>query len=215
LGQYRERSSLHKIDRLLQVYEIERSDHQNASVLNAAVISVALAYIVAVAAFLGNPSVASTLGGLVLLTPFPVLSLNGYITLQVGTGMLRREYLLHLEALIVHKSSDKRRSHPRFVALYHAMLLGRRTWITGSLTALTFGSPLVTSAAFTAYVVGPIAHAYNADGAWILVAAIVYGAFILLNVCSLIFIRRRLSRKASAVKHGAARRLKEARTTWS
>jgi hypothetical protein len=202
-------------EQLLTVYQVERSDQQNASILNAAVISVALAYIVAVTSFLSNSSSRQGLGSMVLLTPFPVLSLNGYITLQVSTGVLRRNYLLHLESLLAGTPHRYGKTHPRFVALYHSLILGWGGLPTALLTFLTYWSPLVTSVFFTTYVVNPVAK-QNHIARWLDGAAIgAYSTMIALNVIAIVSVYIRIGKTTAELRQSSIERLTAAHSVWT
>lgn len=199
---------------LLQgTYAVERSDQQNASVLNAAVISVALAYVVAATSFLSNPSNVQQLGVLTLATPFPVLSLNGYISLQVAAGALRRSYLLRLESQMV---GTARSGSPIFVALYHSLLLdGRvRSLPFKLLTTLTMWSPLVTSGAYTWWVMVDQSRLTTASAVTVRVVGGIYAAMLLLNIIVLLLASFLATRTPQRLVVAATQRLRSHEDRW-
>jgi hypothetical protein len=144
-----------------------------------------------------------------------VLSLNGYITLQVGAGILRRKYLLLLEALIGGAPGRYMTSHPRFVALYHSLILGWRGMLTTLLALLTYWSPLATSAMFTAYVLGPVAESNGTSDLFQLAAIIGYSVMIFINVAALLTVSFRVGRATDSLRLKAKLRLAEAKREWT
>lgn len=200
-----------KSTHILTIYEIERSDAQSAAYLNATVVSVALAYVVALVSFLSDVGHAKSLGWVLLLVPFPVLSLNGYITLQVATGMLRRAYLHELESMTMN---DSKSVGPRFVSMYHAAVLHRWNLPASLLTLLTMWSPLATSAGFTWYVLnGPaVVAGLPNDAVWW--ASLAYGMLIALNVLVIAVVLLWLRLRPRSLSAAAETRLSKHRSQW-
>jgi hypothetical protein len=199
---------------VMAVYAVERSDQQNSSNLNAAVVSVALAYVVALTSFLSNSKSATEMGVAVLITPFPVLSLNGYISLQVMTGTLRRAYLIRLEARVANNMPTLNKAYPSFVALYHALIMSSRNAPALILTALTYWSPLVTSALFTGYVLGPVANTVNAPKPQRVVAICVYTFMIVINITAVLLVQLRVQRNVASLNNLVEQRLDKMNSTW-
>lgn len=165
------------------VYSTERADQQNSSVLNAAIVSVALAYVIAITSFLASTENLKNFGAVLLYLPFPALSLNSYISLQLAVGRIRRSYLLTLEALM--QIEDTRSAYyPSFVALYHGLALGKtlRSYPFKILGAASYWSPLATSSLFTLYVLLRGASDAHISTLLILCAAGFYTLLVLLNI---------------------------------
>lgn len=134
------------LGQLMAVYAAERADQASAAAVNAGVVSVALGYVVGALTLLSQIAPGDALAVILCAAPFPVISLNGYISLQVAAGMVRRNLLLRLEQASLQYAP---KHPPLFASLYHTMILGKLSWGGGILTFATLVSPLATSFLFT------------------------------------------------------------------
>lgn len=193
---------------------MEREDQQNASSLNALVISVGLTFVGVLTTLLADPNRAASLGRLVLFLPFPVISLNGYVTLQVAAGTLRRSYLVYLEGLLSLGSSPPK-DYPRFIGLLHSLVLGWRGMPMAVLSLFTYWSPILTSAGFTVFVLGPVAETAGIGGNQLLAARISYGTLVLMNILTLISASRRSMGHPRRLLADANRRTLRMQAKWN
>jgi hypothetical protein len=169
------------------IYDSERRDEQSTAGLIIAVSTGTLAYIVAGGAYLADRNRQAKLQPEILMVaPFPLLILSGYITFQYAASRLRQSYLMHLERQL---SPDKDWHNdvliPGYISLHQGLFSGlkSRLWAFAALTLLTFLAHIALVVTFTGYT-AYIAHRENVNEQLFWVLAPIYGVMILINICA-------------------------------
>lgn len=164
--------SVAQLDRLAVIYAVERQDDQNSFVSAIALITIAVTYMCAAAAYVGDKcgSTASC-----SRFPFPYvqyaapiipLTLTGFLALNLARTLLRSSHLLRLEeALSVQLRSGfvEPKFHSNSVAIYSAQRdrhepgkpAGFRSRLAIAVAVLPYGAYLLAVLAFTFGVMVP------------------------------------------------------------
>jgi hypothetical protein len=175
-------------DRDLKVYDVERRDEQNNAALIVAVTTGTLAYFTVASAYLADETRQTKLSpNILMLAPFPLLILTGYITFQYAASRVRQSYLMKLEATLSRKSWTENVNFPGYVTLHQGIFAGWKSalWPFAALTILTLLSHVIIVVGFTGYTAF-ISHREHANDVWFWSLASLYTLMIIVNVAAVI-----------------------------
>ncbi|MFJ9147020.1 hypothetical protein ACIRP7_02885 [Streptomyces sp. NPDC102270] len=171
----------------LKVYETERRDEQNTASLIIAVTTGTLAYFSAAAAYLADEARQAKISpNILMLAPFPLLILTGYVTFQYAASRIRQSYLMNIERRFRSEPWAKGVNYPGFITLHQGIFAGfkRGLWPYAILTGLTILSHVIIVVFFTGYT-SYIAHREHAQSGWFWFLVAFYSLTICVNVAAI------------------------------
>ncbi|MFJ1708558.1 hypothetical protein [Kitasatospora sp. NPDC088346] len=169
----------------LKIYETERRDEQNTAALIVAVTTGTLAYFAAASAYLADEKRLTKISpDILIVAPFPLLILTGYVTFQYAASRVRQSYLMKLEATLSKKPWDEDVNFPGYVTLHQGIFAPKGVlWPFAALTVLTLISHVIIVVGFTGYA-AYVAHREGASAGWFWFLVGFYTLMIIVNTAA-------------------------------